>query len=250
MQAALTAIAPGLDVSIVVGNASFNNFSANFKVEVAEKSENGEVLDSFKLHCNSFGLKETDLGKSFVTHGRTFTICGIAPRSWKRPIIAKSNGQVYKFSAETVKLLLGQPVQAPPVQPKRKRSREEILNELRDVEGQLSPENLTCDGEAPKTWIIKEGARLRALRRQLVAELGGEPTFEELYPGIRSNLPKSGVSLTQEEQEAFAEFRKVYTLWKRVLQELWAGRQKSNGVVRGEEMMALRPKLEGHLEDL
>jgi hypothetical protein len=62
------------------------------------------------------------------------------------------------------------------------RNPEAILADLRSVEGQLSPENLACDGEASQAWIKKRGAVLRKQRAALVRELGHEPTTKELYP--------------------------------------------------------------------
>lgn len=61
------------------------------------------------------------------------------------------------------------------------RDKETILNELRSVENHLSPENLCCDGEAPRSWVIKEGRRLNTLKAKLIQELGYEPGYKELY---------------------------------------------------------------------
>lgn len=55
-----------------------------------------------------------------------------------------------------------------------------ILAELRGVEADLSPENLSCDGELSSWMVQQRGRALRGLRRRLVVELGREPTTAEL----------------------------------------------------------------------
>lgn len=57
----------------------------------------------------------------------------------------------------------------------------ELMDELRRIECQLSPENLCCDGEAPRSWVIKEGRRLAQARANVIAQLGYEPSYQELY---------------------------------------------------------------------
>lgn len=64
---------------------------------------------------------------------------------------------------------------------KAKRSEAEILRALSRVESDLSPENLYWDGERPSAEARRAEARLMAERRALVAELGREPNFRELW---------------------------------------------------------------------
>jgi hypothetical protein len=59
--------------------------------------------------------------------------------------------------------------------------KESFLNQLRNVENKLSPENLCCDGEASPSYVRREGARLNRIRRGIIAQLGYEPSFNELY---------------------------------------------------------------------
>jgi hypothetical protein len=65
--------------------------------------------------------------------------------------------------------------------PKPKRPVDEIIRDLRTLDGQLSPENLTCDGELRGSALRRKAARLRAQQRALVNELGRQPTSQELY---------------------------------------------------------------------
>ena len=68
-----------------------------------------------------------------------------------------------------------------PIAPSRRRSEDEILHDLRRVECNLSPENLTCDGELPQYQVRRRAAKLNRERRALVAELGREPTDAEIW---------------------------------------------------------------------
>lgn len=70
------------------------------------------------------------------------------------------------------------------VRPVHARSEEDILNDLRRVENDLSPENLTCDGELPKSEVRRRFNSLTAEKGRLTAELGRVPTDKELYPEI------------------------------------------------------------------
>jgi len=58
----------------------------------------------------------------------------------------------------------------------------QLLNDLRAVELALSPENLTCDGELPRWAVKSKYNRLIKSKKQLIKQLGYEPTEAELYP--------------------------------------------------------------------
>lgn len=58
----------------------------------------------------------------------------------------------------------------------------ELMNKLRSLECQLSPENLTCDGEADSYWIQTESLRLNRERQAIIRELGYEPSLSDLFP--------------------------------------------------------------------
>ena len=65
--------------------------------------------------------------------------------------------------------------------PKAKRSEADIIAALRRIESDLSPENLYWDGERSRAEARRAEARLMAERKVLVAELGREPNFRELW---------------------------------------------------------------------
>lgn len=60
-------------------------------------------------------------------------------------------------------------------------TQKEIINELRRVENELSPENLHCDGEISYSAAMGKRAGLLRKQQKLVMLLGREPTQEELY---------------------------------------------------------------------
>jgi len=61
------------------------------------------------------------------------------------------------------------------------RSDAKIIAELQRIECALSPENLTCDGELSRTAVRRRYTTLNSEKRTLIAELGREPTFDELW---------------------------------------------------------------------
>jgi hypothetical protein len=65
--------------------------------------------------------------------------------------------------------------------PKAARSEADLIAALRRIENSLSPENLFCDGERPRTEARRIEARLMAERIAVVAELGREPSPRELW---------------------------------------------------------------------
>lgn len=61
------------------------------------------------------------------------------------------------------------------------RNQDEIIKDLRRVECGLSPENLSADGERSRAETNRRRVRLNKERRELVKELGREPTYQELW---------------------------------------------------------------------
>ena len=65
--------------------------------------------------------------------------------------------------------------------PKAKRLDALIIQDLRRIEGSLSPENLQWDGERSASQARAAERRLLAQQRALLAELGRRPTHTELW---------------------------------------------------------------------
>lgn len=113
IQAALDTLSEELGCQIKVGRASFARDGSNctFKVECATLSDNGTAetkeVSAFRELASMYGLSPDDLGKTFVNGGQEFTVCGLATKARRFPILAKgANGKSYKFPADAVKLAL------------------------------------------------------------------------------------------------------------------------------------------------
>lgn len=60
------------------------------------------------------------------------------------------------------------------------RTKEQLLKDLRGVECELSPENLTCDGELSRQ-VLRRARRLNKEKVEIIAHLGYTPTDEEIW---------------------------------------------------------------------
>lgn len=58
----------------------------------------------------------------------------------------------------------------------------ELFDKFRRIENQLSPECLSCDGELRPSEVRRRATILNRERAAVIAELGYEPTWKELYP--------------------------------------------------------------------
>jgi len=109
---ALEALGKELGVEFNLGNASFDDKTATFKLNIAVIGEDGEVVDveaeTFKQRATLYGLSPDDLGKTFNTNNGTFKITGLKPSRRKYPISADrvDDGKGFKFTAENVKRCL------------------------------------------------------------------------------------------------------------------------------------------------
>lgn len=65
--------------------------------------------------------------------------------------------------------------------PKPKRSEAVILDEIRGIYSNLSPENLSCDGELPISEIRRRSASLNRRLRECFTELGRRVSEGEAY---------------------------------------------------------------------
>jgi hypothetical protein len=67
-------------------------------------------------------------------------------------------------------------------------SKIEIFNKLWRIEMELSPENLTCDGELSRSQAMIKQRKLLAEQKKLHKELGYAPDFNELYEAYKKGL--------------------------------------------------------------
>jgi len=96
-----------MGLTISCGNGRFSSHAIRFKVEISVISDPSVADPSqadFEYHAASFGLSKDDWAKQFISGGKCYRICGVAPSSWKYPILGKTpRNKVYKFSAHVVK---------------------------------------------------------------------------------------------------------------------------------------------------
>jgi hypothetical protein len=134
---------------------------------VAEKCELGDVV--------IFGRDngEKTVGKVVRINAATYTIEALEERGTKRTHKAGGKWRVAKKLVRLRDRTL--------TTPEPKRSDAEIIAELRNIESRLSPENLFMDGERSRTAARREERKLIGIRKQLIRELGREPSMDELW---------------------------------------------------------------------
>ncbi len=136
---------------------------------VAERCEKGDVV--------IFGRPsgEKTVGRVVRVNAATYTIETLEERGTKRSHTAGGKWRVAKSLVRLRDRTLTVPEARPP------RTEAKILMDLQAVESRLSPENLFMDGERSRTAARREERKLVAIRRQLIAELGREPSLDELW---------------------------------------------------------------------
>ena len=112
VNALLKPLEEKFSVKMELGRATYSHNNFTFKLEGSRIGDDGSVVtkeaEAFKMLAKMYGLEAEDLGKTFKTQGKEFTITGLSTKSNKFPIQAKgSDGKSYKFPAESVKLFLG-----------------------------------------------------------------------------------------------------------------------------------------------
>lgn len=100
-------------IKISLGNCTYSDSNATFKLEVSDIGDNGEVMtkeaEDFKRRASLYGLSPKDLGRVIKDplSGEEYTIIGLKTRSTKYPILAKGkNGKTYKFPVDVIKRML------------------------------------------------------------------------------------------------------------------------------------------------
>jgi hypothetical protein len=113
IDAALTAVASKHNVRISSsrGHYSHDGLTGDLKLEFVGTGATtaGAPIDTkaailFKKNCELYGLKATDLGRTFSSGRDTFKITGLNPKRWKMPIDATrlSDGKGFKFSEKAI----------------------------------------------------------------------------------------------------------------------------------------------------
>ncbi len=174
-------------VSIRVGTIRFRDGQATMRLTALDTVQPaaGQPVKSaeevaYEKYAKAAGL-DVPLRTPFTVNGNTYRITGWVPSRYKFPVSAVSErGARYKFTVIQVQRGLG----------RAKRPDAAILEDLRRVECDLSPENVSGDGEYPRAYVQQRVSELNRKRTALVTELGREPTDEELYPDLYARRQK------------------------------------------------------------
>jgi len=125
---------------------------------------------------------EKTIGTVVRVSAKSYTIAQLEERGTQR---TRSVGTKWRVAKSLVRpanpVDLGRLASGTASAPAPKRSDAEIIAELRDIEGRLSPENLFMDGERSRTAARREERTLLAAQKRLWHELGRLPTREEMW---------------------------------------------------------------------
>lgn len=179
--AALEKVASEHGVSIRQESGRFTDSNATIKFTLSAITSSGEVLkpevQAFKRSAGQFGLHADDLGGTFIVNKTKYRLTGLKTRRPKYPITAERvyDGRSFKFPASSVSNVQrkGEGRRAAiESQKSREPLTEEIKAEFVDLACQLSPENISCDGERSRADIRKATVAIQRRWRGLEARIG------------------------------------------------------------------------------
>ncbi len=168
---ALAAVASKHGVTITRKNGSFarDGSYATIKFELASIGSEGESFtkeaQEFKLHAERYGMDPNSLGSIINFNGKKYRLTGLAPSRKKFPISAErvSDGKKFKLPASAVATkTLGTVEGLTP----------DIKQLFATLACQLSPENLSCDGEASHAEMRRRSTAINLQWRALEARAG------------------------------------------------------------------------------
>ena len=180
-----------------VGNTTYKG-SANDVRVILGKGDLGECENasaagpqpapSTGFHCDASVpevLKGLKVGDTITIRTRkgveAVTYDGYNSRRPKYPVsFTNSKGQRRKGSL-TIVVRNEEPAKP---QEKQVRTERQMMDEIRNAYCALSPENLTCDGEASRTQVARRRASLNRRLRELFTELGRDLSETEAYRAI------------------------------------------------------------------
>jgi hypothetical protein len=111
MMKALGKLEKKYGVTFSRGNGSFTMGDYSMKVTATENDASGKAVSKyasdFKNNAFKYGMKESDLGRTFTSQGSTYVLEGSVSRNRKYPLIAKKeNGSLVKMPANMVKMAM------------------------------------------------------------------------------------------------------------------------------------------------
>lgn len=114
LVAALASVEESLGVKIEVGAMSFDRgrtFTAKLSAVIQKEGEptmTTEALE-FQRYADMIGLKKEDLGQTFTSAGKRYTVSGMSSGKSKNPIFATrtDNGKTYRFPVYVIQHAFG-----------------------------------------------------------------------------------------------------------------------------------------------
>lgn len=159
-------------VKIALGTISYSETSFHSKITVTESSlaENGSVVVSethFKKCAKMLGVPETWYNLEFNGSGNErLKIVGLNPRKPKNSVelISVVSGKQYQGSIEFVQYQLGKQSAKMAVITKDEYLKLSVEDKkmIEDIYNDLSPENLTCDGELSRAEVNRKSKFLNS----------------------------------------------------------------------------------------
>jgi hypothetical protein len=140
-----------------------------------------EDASSFARKATLLGLPTDCLGKWITLgYGKQVQIIGLEPRRPAYPVsVLGTQGGRYKLPVANVLRVLN--AAAKPVVPVARRTPDQIMSDILDCYCGLSPENLSCDGEASLSHMRAERARINRRLSELFRETGRTVSEDEAY---------------------------------------------------------------------
>jgi len=170
------------DIKTVLGSVDLDAFITSIGATAPSPSRHTGTDNDFLVPDILKGVK---VGDSIVIRGRggneTVTYDGYNRNRPKYPVSFSRNGRAMKAP---MSMVVGPVAGTPPLTKNgglATRNDAEIIMDIAIVYGDLSPENLTCDGELPRGRVKAKAASLNRRLNRLFGELGRNISETEAY---------------------------------------------------------------------
>jgi len=191
-EAALQTLATELGMTLSRETARYGSDFATVKFTFKVNAASG-VAKTASRDAALLGLPDDIVGRKFVAGNTTYTVTDLKLRRPKFPVSGEGpHGGRYKFTVEQV--LRGLLVNATTEKFKAgsfdatvvtRRTESAIMSDILDAYVGLSPENLTCDGEASAAHVRRTRTALNKTLKGLFAEIVREVSEDEAYKFAR-----------------------------------------------------------------
>lgn len=187
---ALDKIAAEHGMSIKAGNSRFGSANATLKFELSDITSDGEVLtpeaQAFKVNAARYGLHPDDLYGTFNFQGKQYRLTGLKTRRPKFPICAENvkTGRGHKFPdsiMRTVSVIQRGTGRRAAIAAQKGGLTSDVKREFLSLAGQLSPENISWDGERSVAEMRKAASRNSARWSELEKQIGRQVSESEAF---------------------------------------------------------------------